>query len=361
MSAGSLSLLAGNTSSTTASSVGGSITIAAGTVSATAANPFSFIHILGTNQLGTAGDIIIFSTGTVVVQSPLLATAPARFSSLFSNQLTVTSNSSLASAVAEDLLVLGSSSLASVTAEDLIVSGSSSLGTADAVQLTVFGSATIGTAASDTLIANAAVVAKSGMTVGGLFLASGNAQLGSSAGTSTLTVYAATVFTAAAGTITANAAFTANAVFTARAALVADAALTVNGDTTLGNTASRQTLTIHAETTFTAAAGLVIVDVPVYANSDMHVGGLLNASRDVIIGSDGQDSLTVNAEAMFTSLLSAAGKPLDRSLNCTASLEVATKLKLQPGFRDTASFEITVWLKLTATVAVTANYTCVAV
>ena len=88
----------------------------------------SYITILGTNKFGTAGDILVFSTGTVVVQSPLLVQGPAGFSSILVDQLAVTGNSSLAKAVADDLVVLGSSVFGSAAADDLIVTGSSALG-----------------------------------------------------------------------------------------------------------------------------------------------------------------------------------------------------------------------------------------
>ena len=349
--AGSLNLFAGNTSSTESDAVGGSVTVAAGTVSVADSSLISYITILGTNKFGTAGDILVFSTGTVVVQSPLLVQGPAGFSSILVDQLAVTGNSSLGSAVADALFVLGNSILGSAAADELLVTGSSSLGAASALQLTVAGSATIGSAASDVLTTNAALVARAGATVAGLFIASGNSQLGSSAGRTTLTVYATTTFaaaagdvtfdaaitansdlavngntvtgaaagghtltvnavttfTAAAGSITSNAAFTANRAFIANSAVVANDNLRVNGNTVLGRSAGGQTLTISAATTFTAQAGSLIANVPVFANSDLCVGGLLNASGDANIGTDSQDALTVNAASVFASLLRLSG------------------------------------------------------
>lgn len=242
--AGSLSLYAGNSSSSAASSIGGSITIAAGTASASGSTPFSFINVLGTNSIGTAGHISIFSTGTVMVQSPLLVT----------------------------------------------------------------GSATVGSAASDVFTVNAALVASAAFTASSDMVVSGDIMLGAAAGLQTLTVNAATTFTAAAGSVIADAAFVANAVFTANSALLANDNLTVLGNTILGRSTGGQTLTVYSKTTFSAAAGLVAAYVPVAAHSGLSVEGLLNVSQDAVVGTNSQDSLIVNSGSVFASTVQMKGR-----------------------------------------------------
>jgi len=117
-------------------------------------------------------------------------------------------------------------------------------------------------------IFNAAVTANAAVTVAGLLTANGNTQLGSSTATGqTLTVYATSTFSAA---------------------VTVAGQLTANANAQLGSSSS-QTLVVNAVSTFNA---------PVTANSDVSIAlaGTLTARGNVVLGSQGNNrSLTVTA------------------------------------------------------------------
>ena len=265
MTAGNLTLSAGNSSS----AVGGTVRILAG--SALPGGAQSSLQLLGTNTSSQGGDIILNSTGSVLVQSQLIVTSSVTLGRTATDTLTVPAVATFQAAA---------SMAAAFTAHGNIILGDSATQTLTVNAVTTFASS------SGPITANAAVVANSALTV------AGSTVLGAATGGQTLTVNAVTTFTSTAGPITAN------------APILANAALTATGNTVLGSTAGGQTLTVYAATTFASTASIT-ANAAVAANAAVIVAGTLTSAGNTVLGSaGGSQTLTVNSVTTFASTAS---------------------------------------------------------
>ena len=264
MTAGNLTLSAGNSSS----AVGGTVRILAG--SALPGGAQSSLQLLGTNTSSQGGDIVLNSTGSVLVHSQLIVTSSVTLGRTATDTLTVPAVATFQAAA---------SMAAAFTAHGNIILGDSATQTLTVNAVTTFAS-------SGPITANAAVVANSALTV------AGSTVLGAATGGQTLTVNAVTTFTSTAGPITAN------------APILANAALTATGNTVLGSTAGGQTLTVYAATTFASTASIT-ANAAVAANAAVTVAGTLTSAGNTVLGSaGGSQTLTVNAVTTFASTAS---------------------------------------------------------
>ncbi|KAL3159988.1 hypothetical protein ABBQ38_010376 [Trebouxia sp. C0009 RCD-2024] len=338
---GNLLLNAGDSLATTPPSQAGQVTVAAGTASPGAER--SSLQLLDTDPSGRGGDILVSSTGNIVLQAPVVATASSAFGTTASDTLLVNAAATFAAdtSVAGVLAAHGDITLGDNGTQRLTVNAQTTFAStsgpvrvnaalAAASYLTVSGTTalantTVGSNSSQTLTVNAAstftapltAAAATTVTAGNSFRALGSVTLGTDA-SNTVTVNAPTTITPAApltvdGMLTANAAaafnaatsfsssapITANALVTATSAVTVVGTLTASGNTILGASSS-QVLIINAVPTFRSATSFTST-APVTANAAVTVaaGNAFGALGNATIGSSSADSLLVNANATF--------------------------------------------------------------
>ena len=258
--AGNLFLVAGDSSGTTPPSQGGGVTVAAGTASPKGEH--SSLQLLDTDASGTRGDILLSSTGDIVLQSPVIAAASSTFGTAASHSFLVHA----AATFEADTSVAAS----------LAAHGDVTLGNSSAQHLTVNAQTTFASS-SGPITMNAPVVAKSDLGISGTTVLGGNTTVGSNSSQS----------------FDVNA----NTIFSSTAPVTANAPVTVNANTKLGSSSSHA-LTVQATSSFTA---------PVTVTAPMSVGpgSSFSALGNSVLGSDSSNTMTVSATANFISGMSA--------------------------------------------------------
>lgn len=272
--AGSLFLFAGDSSGTTPPSPGGQVAVAAGTASP--GGQHSSLQLLDTNPSGTGGDILLSSTGNIVLQSPVIVTA----------------SSTIGTAGSDALLVNAAATFKADTSVEaaLVAHGNITLGDNNARQLTI-NAQTVFASSSGPITMNAPIAAKSDVDVSGTTVLGGNTTVGSNSSHS---------FN-----------INANTIFSSAAAITANAPVTVNADTRLGSSSS-QALTVQASSSFTAP---VTVSAPMSVGS----GSSLSALGNSVLGSDSSNTMTVFATANFSSGMSARSAQLYSNSSAASS------------------------------------------
>ncbi|KAL3159984.1 hypothetical protein ABBQ38_010372 [Trebouxia sp. C0009 RCD-2024] len=373
--AGNLLLAAGDSLATTPPSQAGQVTVTAGTASP--GTERSSLQLLDTEPSGTGGDILVSSTGNIVLQAPVIATASSAFGTTASDTFLVNAAATFAvdTSVAGALAAHGDITLGDNSAQRLIVNAQTTFASASgpvrvnaplaaASDLTVSGTTvlantTLGSNSSQILTVNAAstftapLTAAAAMTVaaGNSFRALGSVTLGTDA-SNTVTVNAPTTYTPAAtlianGVLTANGIFTANAaagfnaptsfsssapitangLITAKNAVTVAGTLTANGNTILGASSS-QLLTVNAVPTFQSATTFTST-APVTANA-VSVAGLLTATGNVSLGASNLQLLTVNATATFNApTVFAASAPVTANSNMSIGTNSSQAMTVQ--------------------------------
>lgn len=182
---------------------------------------------MGTDATGAGGNVVIVSTGSVVVQAPLQVTGRSTLGSTQATSLQVTGSSTLGSAQAASLQVLGTSTLGTTQAASLQVLGNSTLGNTGAASLQVTGSSTLGSTQVTSL--QVLGISTLGSTQATLLQVTGSSTLG--------TTQAASLQVLGASTLASTQA----------------ASLQVVGSSTLGSMAS-DTVTVNAVANFTGGS-----------------------------------------------------------------------------------------------------------
>ena len=257
--AGNLLLVAGDSLGTSPPSQAGQVTVAGGTASP--GGKHSSLQLLDTNPSGTGGDILLSSTGNIVLQSPVIATASSTFGTLASHTFLVNA----AATFEADTSIAAS----------LAAHGDVTLGDSSTNRLTVNAQTTFASS-SDPIIANAPIAAKSDLDVSGTTVLSGNTTVGSNS-SQTLNILA-------------------NIIFSSTAAVTANAPVTINANTKLGSSSS-QALTVQATSSFTAP-------MTVTAAMSVNPGSSFSALGNAVLGSDSSNTVTVFATANFSSGMS---------------------------------------------------------
>ena len=153
MRAGSFSLVAGDSSGTTPPATGGQISIAAGTASP--GGQRSSLLLLGTGPTGSGGNIILSSTGNILLESPVIATGSSTFGTVSSDTFTVNADAILASAasVAGAFAAHGDVTLGDSGTQSLTVNAQTIFGAA--TTFSALGNAVVGTNTANSLVVNA--------------------------------------------------------------------------------------------------------------------------------------------------------------------------------------------------------------
>ncbi|DBB09662.1 TPA: hypothetical protein ACH3X3_001309 [Trebouxia sp. C0006] len=118
---GNLALVAGGSSGTGTSALGGSVTIAAGTASA--GGQHSILQLQGTDSTGSDGNILLSSTGNILLQSPVYATSSSTFGTTAADTMTVNALAAFqaAASVAGAFTAQGNVTLGESNAQSLTV------------------------------------------------------------------------------------------------------------------------------------------------------------------------------------------------------------------------------------------------